>query len=171
MASRNLWLFLSRIEKFEDVTAPNTINAAILKLIKMQKNFHSRLTAKYPRFLAGYSVQSKMRLKFTSIFERFEPKIDLSNAMKFPVSRFKKDHCFSFDIPKKCTRIILLFIVFVGAFFSVVCIKSFVFVLTPASLFFDSVCCSARWLSFSFFPTVLFIFFFRRKLSHMNQLS
>ena len=46
--------------KFSMNSFKKNINAAILKISKISKDFHGRFTAKYPKFLSSYSIQRKM---------------------------------------------------------------------------------------------------------------
>ena len=46
----------------------NNQNAATLKIIKISRNCHGRLTANYSKFLASHSIHSEMWYNFTPTF-------------------------------------------------------------------------------------------------------
>lgn len=56
------------IQKFDEITASNIINAAILKIIKISQNLHGRITSRQIKLLSSYSVQRKRQKSFTPHF-------------------------------------------------------------------------------------------------------
>ena len=59
--TKDLYLFLLKIWKFDDVMASELINATILEIISASKNCHGRFTASYPSFLSSPVIQRKLQ--------------------------------------------------------------------------------------------------------------
>ena len=58
------------IYSVDGVTASKSINATILKLVKIQKQSHDRFTANDPKFLSNTLIQGKNVIEF---YTRFKP--------------------------------------------------------------------------------------------------